>query len=154
MVMAGPRIYFAMARDGAIPAALGSTGSGSGPAAAIVLQAVWASVLIGVFGVFEQVVVYVGFAITIFSAATVAAVVVLRMRRPALPRPFRMPACPWLATIYVAASLCIAAYTAASRPAETVLGLLTVAGGLPIYWLMSRIPGANQRIRSPITKSA
>jgi basic amino acid/polyamine antiporter, APA family len=154
MVMAGARIYFAMARDGAIPTALGSTGSGSGPAAAIVLQAVWASVLIGVFGVFERVVIYVGFAITIFSAATVAAVVVMRMRRPAMPRPFRMPACPWLATIYVAVSLCIAAYTAASRPAETVLGLLTVAGGLPIYWLMSRKPGANQRIRSPITKSA
>jgi basic amino acid/polyamine antiporter, APA family len=154
MVMAGARIYFAMARDGAIPTALGSTGSGSGPAAAIVLQAVWASVLIGVFGVFEQVVIYVGFAITIFSAATVAAVVVMRMRRPAMPRPFRMPACPWLATIYVAVSLCIAAYTAASRPAETVLGLLTVVGGLPIYWLMSRRPGANQRIRSPITKSA
>jgi APA family basic amino acid/polyamine antiporter len=97
-----------------------STGSGSGPAVAIVLQAVWASVLIGVFGVFEQVVVYVGFAITIFSAATVAAVVVLRVRRPAMPQPFRMPACPWLATIYVATSLCIAAYTAVSRPGGDV----------------------------------
>jgi APA family basic amino acid/polyamine antiporter len=140
MLMSGPRIYFAMARDGAIPAALGRTGSGSGPAAAIVLQAVWASVLIGVFGVFERVVLYVGFAITIFSAGTVAAVVVLRVRRPAMPRPFRMPAGPWLATIYIAASLCIAAYTAVSRPAETFLGLITVAGGLPIYWLMSRRP--------------
>ena len=140
IMMAGPRIYFAMARDGAIPAPLGRTGSGSGPVAAIVLQAVWASVLIGVFGVFEQVVIYVGFAITVFSAATVAAVVVLRVRRPAMPRPFRMPACPWLATIYVATSLCIAAYTAVSRPVETFLGLITVAGGLPIYWLMSRKP--------------
>jgi APA family basic amino acid/polyamine antiporter len=140
MVMAGPRIYFTMAHDGVIPAALGRSGSGSGPAAAIVLQAVWASVLIGVFGVFERVVLYVGFAITIFSAATVAAVVVLRVRRPAMPRPFWMPAGPWLTTIYVAASLCIAAYTAVSRPAETFLGLITVAGGLPVYWLMSRRP--------------
>lgn len=143
MVMAGPRIYFAMARDGAIPAALGTTGSGSGPAAAIVLQAVWASVLIGVFGIFERVVVYVGFAITIFSAATIAAAVVLRVCRPAMPRPFRMPAGPWLATVYVATSLCVASYTAVNRPAETFLGLLTVAGGLPIYWLMSRRPKGN-----------
>jgi APA family basic amino acid/polyamine antiporter len=97
-------------------------------------------VLIGVFGVFERVVLYVGFAITIFSAATVAAVVALRVRRPAMPRPFWMPAGPWLTTIYVAASLCIAAYTAVSRPAETVFGLITVAGGLPIYWLISRRP--------------
>jgi len=149
MAMAGSRIYFAMARGGAIPATLGRTGSGSGPAAAIVLQAVWASVLIGVFGVFEQVVVYVGFAITIFSAATVAAVVALRVSRPAMPRPFRMPAALWLAPIYVAISLCIAAYTAVSRPAETFLGLITVAAGLPIYWLMSRNPG----IHSPIVKS-
>src|SRR5262249_40533052 len=140
MVMTGPRIYFAMARDGAIPAALGTTGCGSGPAAAIILQAVWARVLIGGFGVFERVVLYVGFAITTFSAATVAAVVVLRVCRPAMPRPFRMPAGPWLATTYVTASLGIAAYTAVSRPAETLLGLLTVAGGLPIYWLMSRRP--------------
>jgi APA family basic amino acid/polyamine antiporter len=144
MMMAGPRLYFAMARDGAIPAALGTTGSGSGPAAAIVLQAVWASVLIGVFGVFERVVVYVGFAITIFSAATVAALVVLRVCRPAMPRPFRVPAGPWLATIYVAVSLCIATYTAVSRPAETFLGLITVAGGLPIYWLMSRKPNRDR----------
>jgi APA family basic amino acid/polyamine antiporter len=150
MVMAGPRIYFAMARDGAIPARLVRASSRSGPAAAIVLQAVWASVLIGVFGAFEQVVVYVGFAITIFSAATVAAVVALRVSRPAMPRPFRMPASPWLATIYVAISLCVAAYTAVSRPAETILGLMTVAGGLPIYWLMSR----NLRIHPPIVKSA
>jgi APA family basic amino acid/polyamine antiporter len=148
MLMAGPRIYFAMARDGAIPAALGGSSSGSGPAPAIILQAAWASALIGFFGAFERVVVYVGFAITIFSAATVAAVVVLRMRRPALPRPFRMPACPWLATIYVAASLCIAAYAALSRPAETLLGLITVVGGLPIYWLRSRRPKGPQPMRS------
>jgi APA family basic amino acid/polyamine antiporter len=138
MVMAGPRIYFAMGRDGVIPRVLGAAHNRSGPAAAVILQAVWATGLILVFGVFERIVVYTGFAITIFSAASVAAVVVLRIQKPNLPRPFTVPGYPLLPIVYVTVSVAIAVYSVIASPFETLLGLATVAGGLPIYWLYSR----------------
>src|SRR5215472_7486722 len=82
MVVAGPRVYFAMARDGVFPQAFAIARDRSGPTAAVVLQSAWASALILAFAVFERIVVYAGVAITIFSAATVAAVMVIRIRRP------------------------------------------------------------------------
>ena len=137
MVVAGPRVYFAMARDGVFPRAFAITQGRSGPTAAVILQSAWASVLILAFAVFERIVVYAGVAITIFSAATVAAVIVIRMQQPRAARPFMMPGYPWAALAYVAICAWIITYAALTRFAETILGLATVLGGLPIYWLLS-----------------
>lgn len=150
MVMAGPRIYFAMACDGVIPRRVASTRRSSTPAVAIILQATWTTFLITVFGVFERIVVYTGFAITIFSAATVAAVLVMRWREPERVRPFRMPAARSLVIIYVGVSALIAGYTIADRPVEALLGLLTVAGGLPIYWLTALVRKTPHGLHEPI----
>jgi APA family basic amino acid/polyamine antiporter len=139
MMMAGPRVYFAMARDGVFPEIFASARDRSGPAASIVLQATWTTALILVFGVFERVVLYAGFAITLFSTATVAAVVVLRLRKGAAQhRPFLMPGYPWLAIGYVAVSAWVAVYVAISSPVEAAWGVVTAVGGLPVYWLMRR----------------
>jgi hypothetical protein len=54
------------------------------------------------FGIFERIVVYTGVAITIFSGATVAAVIVLRTRTPSAVRPFTMPGYPWTALAHIA----------------------------------------------------
>ncbi len=135
MVMAAPRIYFAMARDSVFPRIFSAGGGAPGPSGAILLQAGWVTLLLLVFGMFERIVIYAGIAITVFSALTVAAVIVLRMRKPDMPRPFRMPAYPWLAIGYVAVSLWMVGYTAAVRPSEVIFGLITVLAGLPIYWL-------------------
>jgi APA family basic amino acid/polyamine antiporter len=137
MVVAGPRVYFAMAHDGVFPRAFAIARSRSGPTAAVLLQSVWASVLILAFAVFERIVVYAGVAITIFSAVTVASVIVIRMQRPRAVRPFMMPGYPWTALAYVAICAWVITYAALTRSAETILGLATVLGGLPIYWLLS-----------------
>ncbi len=134
MMMAGPRIYFAMARDGVFPAFLAGTPGARGPAAAIAAQAAWVAVLTAVFGVFDRIVIYTGFAITLFSAATVAAVVVLRTRDgDDARRPFRMPGYPLLNAVYVAVSGWIAVYTVLTRPKEAFFGIATVVAGLPLY---------------------
>jgi APA family basic amino acid/polyamine antiporter len=138
MVIAGPRVYFAMARDGVFPRAFAITRRRSNPTAAVLVQSAWASVLILAFAVFERIVVYAGVAITIFSAATVAAVIAIRIRRPrAAVRPFVMPGYPWTVLVYVAICTWIVTYVALTRPTETMLGVATVMGGLPIYWLLS-----------------
>lgn len=140
MVVAGPRVYFAMARDGLFPRSIGIVHpTCSTPVRAIVLQSAWASVLIVFFGAFEPLVVYTGFAITIFSAMAVAALIVLRIRRPDALRPFKVPGYPWIPGAYVTVSIWIVAVTVFSRPTETLLGLLTIVAGIPCYMITRRL---------------
>jgi APA family basic amino acid/polyamine antiporter len=136
MVLSGPRVYYAMARDGLFFRSIANVHPTLGtPVRAMVLQAAWASVLIVFFGVFEHLVLYTGFAVTVFAALAVASIIVLRLRRAGLPRPFRVPAYPLLPAAYVAVSGWIAGYTIATRPTEAGLAILTVAAGAPFYFV-------------------
>jgi APA family basic amino acid/polyamine antiporter len=135
-VLSGPRIYYAMARDGVFFRSVARVHPRLGtPARAMVLQAAWASLLIVFFGVFEQLVVYIGFVVTVFTALAAASVIVLRVRRPTLPRPFRVPAYPWLPAGYVGVCAWIIAYTIAKRPSEAAAAILTVGAGVPFYFI-------------------
>lgn len=135
MVLAGPRVYYAMASARMLPRVFANVSPRRlTPTRAILLQSVWASVLILFFGSFEPIVVYTGFAVTAFAAAAVAAVVVLRTRRPDLPRPYRMTGYPWLALGYVVVSSWVVVYAVVSRPFETLAGACTVGTGIPIYY--------------------
>ncbi|GKS56521.1 amino acid permease [Nitrospira sp.] len=144
MVWAGPRAYWAMARDGLWSRwAADLDPRTQVPARAMWLQAVWTSILI-VSGSFEQLVVYSGVVLAAFTALTVGAVLVLRQRAPDLPRPYRAPAYPWLPLGLIVGALGLVAYSALNRPAEAAWGLLTVLAGLPLYWWWRRstdLPG-------------
>jgi len=137
MIWAGPRVYQAMAQDGCAPAALARTSRRGAPAASTLLQSSWISLLLFT-GTFEQLVVYAGVALAVFSALGVGSVVMLRIREPDLERPYRVAFYPWLPLAYVAGSLWIALYTSLERPTEAALSLLTIASGLPLYWLWNR----------------
>src|SRR5262249_57025846 len=106
----------------------------------------WTSILILFFHTFESVVIYTGFAVTLFSAAAVGAVIVLRTARPEMPRPFAMPGYRWLAVLYLATSAWIAIYTVTGRPREAIIGLATVAAGAPVYMLMTRLERRTRRL--------
>ena len=137
MIWAGPRVYQAMAQDGVAPAALARTSVANAPVRSIALQSLWVSILV-MSGTFEQLVVYSGVALALFSALAVSAVIVLRRREPELPRPYRVAPYPWVPLLFIAASLWIAVYAAVERPLEAGLSLLTVAAGLPLYLLFRR----------------
>ncbi len=112
LILSGPRVYYAMARDGVFFRSLSKLNPKLGtPARAILLQAAWASVLILFFHAFERVVVYTGFALTAFTALTVIALIVLRVRRPTVARPFLTPGYPWLPSAYLVVSAWILTYT-------------------------------------------
>lgn len=132
MVWAGPRVTWAMAEDGVVPRSLGAHSETGAPTRALVVQALWISALL-LTGTFEQLVVYGGFAIAIFSALAVACVFALRRRAPELPRPFRVPGFPWVPAAFVAATLWIAGHVLLERPKEALLSLATVAAGVPLY---------------------
>ncbi len=141
MVWAGPRVYQAMAQDGVLPRALARTAAGGAPVQAILLQSAWVSVLV-LSGTFEALVLYAGFVLLLFTALSVAACIVLRRRRPGLPRPYRAWPWPFAPAVYLAASVALVWACLDDRRAEALWGLLTVAAGLPVYALVRRGSGS------------
>ncbi|MBU6480966.1 MAG: amino acid permease [Nitrospirae bacterium] len=141
MVWAGPRVYYAMACDGVIPACFSETAVTSRtPSKAIVLQSLWASVLI-LSGTFERLIIYSGVVLAIFSALAVGSVMVLRRRSPELARPYRVPLYPFVPLCYVVLSATIAVYGFLERPIEAGLGVATVLAGVPLYVLWTQMRG-------------
>jgi len=141
MVWAGPRVYYAMSRDGLIPSFFAKIpGMQQAPVNAILLQSLWASVLI-LSGSFERLVIYSGTVLTIFSALAVGAIPILRRQEPALPRPYRTPLYPFVPLFYLLASTMIVGTALYERPVEGGLGIATVLAGTPLYILWRKLSG-------------
>ncbi len=141
MTMAGPRVYFAMARDGAfVPAAARVHARYRTPAFAIVAQAAWSSLLV-LSGTFEQLLTYTGFCIILFSGLAVLSLFFVR-RRERVKAPdgaadtFRAWGYPWAPGAFCLVSFAIVGSTIAQAPAVASAGLGVMAAGIPIYWWM------------------
>jgi APA family basic amino acid/polyamine antiporter len=143
---AGPRVYYAMARDGLfLPAAGRIHPTYRTPTAAIIAQAIWASILV-LSGSAEALTNYTGFAVVLFAGVAVASVFVLRQREPNAPRAFKALGYPWAPAIFALASLAIvgnALWTDLLRPVlqqanwgPSAAGILIIAAGVPIFWMM------------------
>ena len=138
MILAGPRVYFAMARDGLFfPSAMRVHPRFRAPGPAILAQTVWSGVLV-LSGQLSQLVSYTGFAIVLFSGLAVAAVFVLRRRNPELPRPFRAWGYPWAPGVFVLASVVILVNEIWRNPGTSLAGLAVILCGVPVYLWMVR----------------
>lgn len=138
MVWAGPRVYYAMAKDGLIPAYFCRTAATPDtPVNAILLQSLWASLLI-LLGSFERLVIYSGTVLTLFSALAVGAVMILRLKEPDLLRPYRTPLYPVVPGFFILMSMVIIWNAATERPLEAGLGFATVVAGTPLYFVWQR----------------
>jgi len=139
MTFAGPRVYFAMARDGVfLPAAARIHPAYKTPWISIAAQALWATVLI-LTGSLDALGNYVAFAITLFAGTAVAAVFVLRARAPEAPRPFKAIGYPLTPAIFVLFSAVMVANAIYRQPRLTGIGLVLIAAGIPLYfWMKSR----------------
>jgi basic amino acid/polyamine antiporter, APA family len=138
MILAGPRVYFAMARDGVFPRHMGVVHHRfRAPTAAIFGQAVWSSVLV-VSGSLAQLVSYTGFAVLLFSGIAVSSVFVLRRRDPTANRPFRTWGYPWAPAAFVGVSAIVVVNEIWRNPGPSMGGLIVIAAGLPIYWWSKR----------------
>lgn len=136
MTAAGPRVYYAMARDGLAPAALGRLGEqGRAPAIAILVQAVVATTL-ALTGTFEALLTYVGSALLLFAGLAVAGVYLARRRTAnSATGSFRVPGYPWTPALFLI--LVAAAWVEGlrQRPGPTGAALATVLFGGVIYLL-------------------
>ena len=140
VTMLGPRIYYAMARDGVFFHGLARVHPRFGtPVSAIVLQAAWACLLI-LTGTFGTLFTFVSVIITLFAALTVGSVIVLRWKRPDLKRPYRLWGYPVVPIVFILAHLWIVWGSLSHKPLETVWGLFIVGLGIPayFYWQSSK----------------
>jgi APA family basic amino acid/polyamine antiporter len=131
---AGPRVYFAMARDNAFFKSAGRLHPKyKTPAASILAQAALAILLV-LTGSLDSIANYVGFAITLFAGTAVAAVFVLRAREPNAPRPFKAFGYPWTPAIFVLVSLAIVVNAFYSDPRVSITGTVIILAGIPLYY--------------------
>jgi len=138
MVFAGPRVYFAMARDGLFfRRAARVHPSYHTPAFAIAAQGLWSGVLV-LSGTFGQLVDYTGFAVVLFAGIAVLGLFVLRWREPDADRPFRALGYPVAPAVFVIASLAIVVNAVISNPRPSAAGVLIIALGVPIYFFITR----------------
>jgi APA family basic amino acid/polyamine antiporter len=100
-LMAGPRVYEAMGFDYPILKSLTGRHTGGGPVIAILLQSVLAAVML-LTASFETMMSYIGLTLSLVAALTVAGVIVLRLREPALPRPYRTWCYPVTPLVFLA----------------------------------------------------
>src|SRR4029453_17752871 len=104
---AGPRVYFAMARDGQFfKSAARVHPRYKTPAVAIVAQALWSSLLV-LTAQAQALLTYTGFAIILFSGVAVVSLFVLRAKQPDAERPFRAWGYPVVPGIYAVAAALI-----------------------------------------------
>ena len=138
MTTAGPRVYFAMARDRAFfPAAARIHPKFHTPWVSILAQAVWSSLLV-LTNTKDQLAEYTGFAVLLFSAFAVSTIFVLRRRHPDEPRPFRAWGYPVAPAIFVLVSLVITVAAIAGRPGPSLWGAVIIGLGVPAYFLFKR----------------
>jgi basic amino acid/polyamine antiporter, APA family len=139
LILAGPRLYYAMARDRLFFARTGHLNAAGVPAGGLWLQMAWAS-LLTLSGTYGNLLDYVVFAALLFYLLTVVGLFVLRRTRPDAERPYRVYGYPWLPACYVLAASVLMLDLLFVKPTYTWPGLLIVLTGVPIYFLWQRRP--------------
>jgi len=135
-LLAGARVYYAMAEDGLFFRKMAEVHPRwHTPAFSLIAQGVWTSVLC-LSGSYEQLFTYTMFMTVIFYAATVAAVFLFRKRAPEAERPYRCTGYPYMPLLYIAVTGAWMVNALFARPKESLSGLLIVLLGAPayLYW--------------------
>ncbi|NLH72285.1 MAG: amino acid permease [Verrucomicrobia bacterium] len=139
MILAGARVYYAMARDGLFFNFVGRLNRKSVPGNGLLVQCAWA-VFLTASGTYEDLLDYVIFAALIFYVLTIAGLFVLRKRRSDDATPRRVPGYPFVPAAYmvIASLIALDLLVAEKTRANTLPGLIIVLSGIPVYWLWSR----------------
>jgi basic amino acid/polyamine antiporter, APA family len=146
LILAGARVYFAMARDGLLFSRAGNVNAHHVPAVALLAQGVWASLLVlprtassdsaGVIvygNVYTQLLEYIISTELVFYALMVGAVIVLRRKRPTADRPYRVIGYPVTPLIYISIAVLLILDLAYLAPTTSGMGFLLVLSGIPVY---------------------
>ncbi len=140
MLMALPRLYYAMALDGVFLRAAASVHPRFGtPHVAILTLGVFAGIYVVLGDRLQELLEVCTLCDWVFFALCALALFVLRRRRPDMPRPFRAPGYPWLPGLFLVSALGVVANALwNAQPRPVVLGLCLFAAGGILYAVWSR----------------
>ena len=146
LTLAGARACYAMAQDGLFFRRAGELNKARVPGWALIIQCVWSLFLVlprtydaatGKYGnLYSNLLDYVISAALLFYILTVAALFRLRITRPDAPRPYRAWGYPWLPMLYIVGASIVLGVLFCYRTATTWPGLLIIASGIPVYFLL------------------
>ena len=136
LILAGARVYYAMARDGLFFRKVGTLNERRVPAAGLVVQSIWVALLC-LTGSYGQLLNYVIFAALVFYALTTIGLFMLRAKRPEIERPYRAIGYPVLPALYIAltTAVMILILLSPSTRQDAFLGLAIVVLGVPVYFV-------------------
>jgi APA family basic amino acid/polyamine antiporter len=137
LILAGARVFYAMAKDNLFFKFAGELNSKSVPAKALWIQAIWASLLC-LSGTYGQLLDYVVCTVLIFYILTIAGIFILRRRLPNAERPYKAFGYPYLPALYIFLAASISIILLVYKPDYTWPGLLIVALGVPVYFVWTK----------------
>ena len=145
LILAGARVYWAMARDGLFFRRVGTLNRHRVPAAGLVVQSVWTALLC-LTGTYGQLLNYVIFAALVFYALTTIGLFLLRAKRPDLERPYRVVGYPLLPALYLVlvTLVMLLILLAPSSRQDAFLGLVLVVIGIPVYFVWRKVEGVRE----------
>ncbi len=133
-ILSGARVPYAMARDGLFFRPIGEIHPvRHTPGNSIIWLSIWSAFLV-LTGRFEQLFTYVIFASWILYGMATASVLVLRRKRPDLPRPYRTLGYPFVPMAFVTVAALLIFFTLRNSPRESLMGLVLIAAGTPFYF--------------------
>ncbi len=133
LILAGSRVYYAMAKEKLFFHKAGDVNKNSVPANALWFQCAWASALC-LTGTYKDLVSYSTFASMIFYIVTIAGIFVLRKKDPDAERPYKAFGYPVIPALYILAALAVCVILIIYDGRNTGMGLLFVAAGIPVYY--------------------
>ena len=133
-ILSGSRVPYAAARDGLFfPAIARVHPQYHTPSVSILALSGWAALLV-FSGQYEELFTYVIFASWILYGMTTAAVIVLRKKRPDLPRPYKTLGYPYVPAIFVLVASALVLSTLFDSPSASLKGIALILLGLPFYF--------------------
>ena len=137
LILAGGRLFYAMAKDGLFFKKAGDLNDDDVPAKALWLQCIWACVLC-ISGKYGDLLTYATFASLLFYILTIYGIFILRKKEPNAERPYKAFGYPLIPALYILITAAICVTLLIYDTKNTGLGLFIVALGIPVYYLFMK----------------
>ena len=138
LILAGARVYYAMAKDGLFFKKAGVLNKKSVPGTALIVQGIW-TCLLCLSGTYSDLLDYVVFAVLLFYILTVVGIFILRKKQPNVERPYKAFGYPIIPAIYIFLAAAISIDLLIFKPQYTWPGLGIVLLGIPVYFVWKKI---------------
>ena len=138
LILAGARVYYAMAKDGLFFKSAAMLNNKSVPGTALIVQGVW-TCLLCLSGTYSDLLDYVVFAVLLFYILTVIGIFILRKKQPNAERPYKAFGYPVIPALYILLATAISINLLIFKPNYTWPGLIIVLLGIPVYFIWKKV---------------